>query len=69
MGLHSITEFLNVIDGDRGDNYPTEADFYKDEFCLFLNAKNVTKNGFNFEEKSFITKEKDAKLSKGKLEK
>lgn len=64
-----FVDLLDVIDGDRGDNYPTQTDFYKDEFCLFLNAKNVTKNGFNFEENFFITKEKDSKLSKGRLEK
>jgi len=58
---------LNIIDGDRGSNYPTEVDFYQDEYCMFLNAKNVTKNGFDFSEKSFITKEKNSKLGKGKL--
>jgi len=58
---------LSVIDGDRGSNYPIEVDFYQDEYCMFLNAKNVTKNGFDFSEKSFITKEKNSKLGKGKL--
>ena len=58
---------LKVIDGDRGKNYPNGNDFSKNGYCLFLNAKNVTKNGFSFEEKYFITKEKDENLSKGKL--
>lgn len=56
-----------IIDGDRGTNYPNGNDFSKDGYCLFLNAKNVTKNGFSFVEKSFITKEKDEQLRKGKL--
>ncbi len=38
------------------------------EYCLFLNTKNVTKNGFSFDTKQFITKTKDKLLRKGKLE-
>ncbi|WP_017496811.1 restriction endonuclease subunit S [Flavobacterium sp. WG21] len=58
---------LKVIDGDRGANYPNGNDFSFEGYCLFMNAKNVTKNGFSFETKMFITKEKDEKLRKGKL--
>lgn len=58
---------VNIIDGDRGTNYPNGNDFSDTGFCLFLNAKNVTKNGFSFISNSFITKEKDEKLRKGKL--
>jgi type I restriction enzyme S subunit len=58
-----------VIDGDRGKEYPKEGEFFQREHCLFLSAKNVTRNGFKFEECSFITEEKDRKLRKGKLEK
>lgn len=58
---------LKVIDGDRGINYPNGDDFSTEGYCLFMNAKNVTKNGFSFETKTFITKEKDEKLRKGKL--
>lgn len=58
---------IDIIDGDRGTNYPKQSDFYPEEYCLFLNAKNVTSDGFNFSEKSFITKEKDLALRKGKL--
>lgn len=59
---------VQIIDGDRGFNYPKSDDFYDDEFCLFLNAGNVTKQGFNFENTQFITKNKDSLLRKGKLE-
>lgn len=62
-----VNDLLQVIDGDRGANYPNTNDFSSIEYCLFLNAKNVTKNGFSFEENSFITKEKDNQLRKGKL--
>jgi type I restriction enzyme S subunit len=56
-----------VIDGDRGANYPNGNDFNNIGDCLFLNAGNVTKNGFKFVECAFITHEKDTLLNKGKL--
>lgn len=62
-----MTDVCYIIDGDRGKNYPTANDFYEDEHCLFLNAKNVTSNGFSFDSCIFITKEKDQSLRKGKL--
>jgi type I restriction enzyme S subunit len=62
--LGSIVDF---VDGDRGTNYPQQDEFTPDGYCLFLNASNVTVNGFCFENNSFITKEKDKSLRKGKL--
>lgn len=62
-----MTEVCEIIDGDRGKNYPKQEEFFEDEYCLFLNAKNVTSQGFNFSERMFITKEKDEVLRKGKL--
>lgn len=61
------SEYINIIDGDRGKKYPKASDFYNNEYCCFLNAKNVTKFGFNFTQTMFITKEKDDELRKGKL--
>ena len=58
---------VEIIDGDRGKNYPGQQDFFKDEYCLFLNAGNVTSNGFDFSSCMFITSEKDQSLRKGKL--
>ena len=58
---------LEIIDGDRGFNYPKQEDFGPSGDCLFLNTGNVTTTGFSFAERSFITKEKDAALRKGKL--
>lgn len=63
-----MTNVCEIIDGDRGKNYPKQEEFFSKEYCLFLNAKNVTKHGFNFSECSFITKEKDTILRKGKLQ-
>lgn len=56
-----------IIDGDRGTNYPKASDFVDDGYCLFLNTKNVRPDGFAFETTMFITKEKDSCLRKGKL--
>ena len=58
---------ISVLDGDRGNEYPKEKDFTKSGYCLFLSAKNVTKNGFRFNETAFISKDKDEKLRKGRL--
>ncbi len=59
---------FEIIDGDRGTNYPKQADFCSIGPCLFLNAGNVTSTGFNFTDRAFITEEKDQALRKGKLQ-
>ena len=46
--IDNLSDLSSIIDGDRGKNYPKEKDFFDDEFCLFLNAGNVTKLGFDF---------------------
>ena len=70
MGLPTepMTTVCAIIDGDRGKNYPKQDDFSDTGYCLFLNAKNVTATGFSFENRMFITKEKDNALHNGKLE-
>lgn len=62
-----LEDIADIIDGDRGINYPSQNDFFEEEYCLFLNAGNVTKIGFNFTNTSYIKKEKDELLRKGKL--
>ena len=70
MGLPTepMTTVCAIIDGDRGKNYPKQDEFSDTGYCLFLNAKNVTATGFSFENRMFITKEKDDALHNGKLE-
>ena len=70
MGLPTepMTTVCTIIDGDRGKNYPKQDEFSDTGYCLFLNAKNVTETGFSFENRMFITKEKDNALHNGKLE-
>jgi len=60
---------IDLIDGDRGTNYPKMNEFYDEEYCLFLNTSNVLKTGFDFSKCQFINQEKDEKLRKGKLSK
>jgi len=59
---------FEIIDGDRGKNYPKQSDFLDSGHCLFLSAANVTKSGFDFAECLFIDENKDAALNKGKLQ-
>ena len=59
---------FEIIDGDRGVNYPKKEDFSPSGYCVFLNTKNVRSDGFNFSELEFISKEKDKALRKGKLQ-
>lgn len=61
-------QLFEIIDGDRGKNYPKDTDFFNEGFCVFLNAGNVTKNGWSFSQKNYITKEKDAQLRNGRVE-
>ena len=62
-----MTDVCEIIDGDRGKNYPTADEFTYDGYCLFLNAKNVTASGFNFDNCMFVSREKDKALKNGKL--
>lgn len=65
--LCDLNVVASVIDGDRGTHYPSTDEFSDSGHCLFLNAGNVTNDGFKFVDCAFITQEKDALLNKGKL--
>ena len=62
-----LGDVCQIIDGDRGKNYPKNHEFFGSGYCLFLNTGNVTKEGFSFTNNQFITKEKDELLRKGKI--
>ncbi len=62
-----IEEAYEIIDGDRGVNYPKQDDFSNKGYCVFLNTGNVTTDGFNFDKVQYISMEKDKQLRKGKL--
>ena len=65
---YTIEQLADIIDGDRGKNYPKQNEFLDKGYCLFLNTGNVTAEGFSFETNQFITEEKDRLLNKGKLQ-
>lgn len=58
---------FEIIDGDRGKNYPKQSEFTDAGYCLFLSATNVTKTGFDFSACQFVDEKRDAALNKGKL--
>lgn len=58
---------IQIIDGDRGKNYPKKEEFKSTGFCVFLNASNIKDDTFVFESIDFISEEKDNLLRKGKL--
>lgn len=58
---------IELIDGDRGVNYPKLSDFSLDGYCLFLNNKNIKDDQFIFSDIQFISQKKDELLRKGKL--
>ncbi|HBC95159.1 MAG TPA: hypothetical protein DD734_12320 [Firmicutes bacterium] len=62
-----IDEVYDIIDGDRGVNYPKQEEFSHEGHCVFLNAGNVTIDGFNFDKLQYISMEKDNQLRTGKL--
>lgn len=59
---------VRIIDGDRGKEYPKAEDYLDHGYCLFLNAKNVTRSGFSFRDCQFISEDKHKKLRNGLLE-
>ena len=62
-----LSDLVDVIDGDRGKNYPIESDFDISGHTLFLNASNVTTDGFAFDNNQFISEEKSNSMGNGKL--
>ena len=58
---------VEIIDGDRGKNYPSQNELLEEGHCLFLSATNVTKDGFVFEKCQFVTEQKNNALRKGQV--
>ena len=62
-----LDELVDVLDGDRGKNYPKAVDFEVQGHTLFLSASNVTNEGFSFKNNQYITKEKSDSMGNGRL--
>ncbi|MGD7060812.1 restriction endonuclease subunit S [Bacillus altitudinis] len=63
----AVGDIFEIIDGDRGKNYPGESDFLSKGSTLFLDTGNVKKDGFLFNTQKYISKERDVLLRNGKL--
>jgi type I restriction enzyme S subunit len=63
----AIGNVCDLIDGDRGPNYPKREDYLPEGYCLFLSTKNVRPDGFDFSECQFLSEEKHRILRKGTL--
>ena len=62
---HRISELSSLIKS----RFTKKNELYNyEDFCLFLSTKNVTSDGFKFDENQYISKEKDCILRNGKLE-
>jgi len=66
--IYKVQYLFELVDGDRGKNYPKQSDYLDDGYCLFLSTKNVRLNYFLFEEKVFISKKKHEALRNGTLQ-
>lgn len=62
-----IGDVAELINGDRGKNYPSQDQQLDDGYCLFLNTPNVKHGRFNFSNTKFITKEQHESLRNGTL--
>ena len=58
---------IQIIDGDRGKNYPKKNDLLENGHTLFLNNKNIINNFLDDSFGEYITEEKSNSLRKGKL--
>lgn len=63
-----LGEIADVVDGDRGINYPSSNAFHDYGHTLFLNANNVTSNGFSFNNNQFITEDKSNSMGNGRVQ-
>ena len=59
---------FEIIAGRSWQSYPKQSEFRPYGHCLFLNATNVTRDGFNFGSGQFIKELKDSQMKKGKLQ-
>jgi type I restriction enzyme, S subunit len=57
---------IEIIDGDRGKQYPKKNELLNEGYCAFFNNKNITGDKISLEEVDYVTKEKDQLLRKGK---
>lgn len=57
-----------LINGDRGKNYPSQADITEDGEVPFVNAGHLNGRNIDFDEMNYISQDKHDKLSSGKFQ-
>lgn len=65
---HNFGDLYQLIDGDRGPNYPKQSDYLPNGYCLFLSTKNVRPFGFLFDDLVYISENKHKQLRNGTLQ-
>ena len=63
-----LGEAVDIIDGDRGRNYPGKDELLGSGYCVFLDAKNVSGTKFDFNNAKFISERKNNLMRKGQLQ-
>jgi type I restriction enzyme S subunit len=58
---------IEILDGDRGVNYPKAEEFHSNGYCVFLNTGNIQNDSFVLDSCSYITEQRDRLLRQGKL--
>jgi type I restriction enzyme S subunit len=53
--INTLEEIADVLDGERGKNYPNGNNFIDKGHILFLSASNVTKDDFRFDNNQYIS--------------
>ena len=58
---------IEVIDGDRGANYPSREEFKPEGYCIFLSTSNIVDDKLQLDHCDFVSQQRDGLLRKGKL--
>ena len=64
-----LGDIAQLINGDRGKNYPSQADIAQKGEIPFVNAGHLNGKGIDFKEMNYISEEKYNKLNSGKFQK
>ena len=69
MGKMRLGDIAQLINGDRGKNYPSQSDIAQKGEIPFVNAGHLNGKGIDFKEMNYISEEKYNKLNSGKFQK
>ena len=64
-----LGDIAQLINGDRGKNYPSQTDIAQKGEIPFVNAGHLNGKGIDFKEMNYISEEKYNKLNSGKFQK